>query len=346
MKRTTVTIAAAALALFFAAAAEGRDVYKGFIDPYLFPHHRAIVDILQKLETDPKNAALKNDLGLLIARDGFWRDAIREFEEAAKLDPKLATKAYFNAGLVSLGRGENSTARSYFKKSVSKDPGNWTAWWMLGLTEERLFNIGGAVEAYKTSLRVDTSLFDPAKNPFAIESRLRSRVLLETYQKRRVRAAQPLLEQFAEAERIQALLQFSKPPTPVPSTPPEPTKPPEPTPAPVPVVPIAPPMTISTPPGGQPAPPPRTKGPDVKPIDRGSEPQPPQPETPPGPAAPASAPAPAPVSGPGGPPMGFADRPSAPTGSDRPSGVKGVEQGGPGPGGFDAEPPATPPPPK
>ena len=39
---------------------------------------------------------------------------------------------------------------------------------MLGFAEETLGNEGAAVDAYSRSLRVDTSLFDPKVNPFAV----------------------------------------------------------------------------------------------------------------------------------------------------------------------------------
>ena len=48
-----------------------------------------------------------------------------------------------------------------------------------------------AVDAYSRSLRVDTSLFDAGVNPFAVTTRLKARVLLETYERRRVDAAFP-----------------------------------------------------------------------------------------------------------------------------------------------------------
>jgi hypothetical protein len=63
-----------ALALCLAAPAAAKDVYKPYLDPGI-PHHRAILDTLARLEANPKDAGLKNDLGCLIALDGFWRDA-------------------------------------------------------------------------------------------------------------------------------------------------------------------------------------------------------------------------------------------------------------------------------
>lgn len=191
---------AAALVLALALPAAAKDVYKGFLDP-ANPQHRATLDILARLEQTPNAPGLHNDLGCLIARDGFWRDALREFETAAKLD-KTDGRAFYNAGLVQITRGRWGAARSAFRKAVNRTPGNWPAWWMLGFAEERLGNPDAAVRAYATSLRVDTSLFDVRHNPYAAQTRLKSRVLLETYETRLARAALPATEQLAQPDLL------------------------------------------------------------------------------------------------------------------------------------------------
>jgi hypothetical protein len=193
------------LAAFPAAA---RDVYKGFLDPAI-PQHRAILDTLERLKASPKDAGLHNDLGCLIARDGFWRDALREFDTAADLDRKDA-HPFFNAGLVYAYKGEWRGARRKFAAASRRDPGNWPAWWMLGFAEERLGNTEAAVEAYKVSVRFDTSLFEVAHNAFAAETGLKSRVLLDTYAKRRIRAAMPEHEQFEDPDRVASFFQHSR----------------------------------------------------------------------------------------------------------------------------------------
>ncbi len=194
--------AALALGLAFALAqpAAAKDVYKAFLDPSN-PRHKATLDILARLEETPNDATLHNDLGCLIARDGFWRDALREFETAEKLDKKDG-RAPYNAGLVQMTRGRWGSARSAFRKAVGRNPGNWPAWWMLGFTEEKLGNPGAAVKAYATSLRVDTSLFDVKRNPYAVQSRLKARVLLETYDARFARSALPSTEQIASPDLL------------------------------------------------------------------------------------------------------------------------------------------------
>lgn len=208
--RILVSVAAAAVAVAAVSLRmEARDVYKGFLDPAI-PHHRAILDTLSLLEKSPNDAGLHNDLGCLIARDGFWRDALREFSTAADLD-RNDSRPLFNAGIVHAWKSEWSGARGSFQKAVKRGPGNWPAWWMLGFCEERLGNVNAAVDAFKVSLRVDTSLFDVKRNPFAAYSQLKGRVLLETLDKRLVRAAQPGAEQLSDAERIGAFFQRARP---------------------------------------------------------------------------------------------------------------------------------------
>jgi hypothetical protein len=99
-------------------------------------------------------------------------------------------------------RAEWRSAASSFRKAVSRTPGNWAGWWMLGFAEEQLGNESDAVAAYKTSLRVDTSLFDVRRNPYAARTRLKGRVLLESLDTRIVRLALPATEQMAEPDLV------------------------------------------------------------------------------------------------------------------------------------------------
>jgi hypothetical protein len=191
--------------LLVTSPAPGKDVYKASLDPAI-PHHAAILDTLSKIEKDPSNAQLHNDLGCLVAWDGFWRDALRSFDTAASLAPK-DSRPRFNAGLVQALRGEWGAARSRFRKAVKIDPGNWSAWWMLGFAEENLGHEDAAVDAYSRSLRVDTSLFDPKFNPFAVATRLKARALLDTYETRRVDASLPFSNQLADPSRVASFFQ-------------------------------------------------------------------------------------------------------------------------------------------
>ena len=110
--KTARVLRSAVLALVLAAAAPAgaKDVYKAFLDPGN-PQHKATLDILAQLEQTPNDAGLHNDLGCLIARDGFWRDALREFDTGREARPEGRDAPYFNAGLVQTTRGEWGAAR-------------------------------------------------------------------------------------------------------------------------------------------------------------------------------------------------------------------------------------------
>ncbi len=94
------------------------------------------------------------------------------------------------------------SAVSSFHKAVARAPGNWAGWWMLGFAEEQRGNVSAAIAAYKTSLRVDTSLFDVRQNPFAARTRLKGRVLLESLDARVYRLALPAAEQMAQPDLV------------------------------------------------------------------------------------------------------------------------------------------------
>jgi tetratricopeptide (TPR) repeat protein len=209
MKKLHVALLPLLLAL--AAGASGvDDGYKGVLDDQI-PLHRAIKETLALLAKNPNDAALHNDLGSLLAWNGTYPNALDSFQKAADLDRK-DSKPLFNAGLVEILKGNMGTAKSRFKQATSRNPGNSQAWWMLGWTEENLQNVDAAVDAYKHAVRVDTSLYDVRRNPFAATTKLKGRVLLETYGSRIVKAALPQQEQFEDPARIGSFFQKSRPP--------------------------------------------------------------------------------------------------------------------------------------
>lgn len=203
--RKALLAGALLVAFSSASAASAAETHRWSLDPAI-PHHAAILDTLAKIEQDPSNADLQNDLGCLIAWDGFWRDALKAFDKASELAPK-DSRPHFNAGLVEALHGSWGGARSRFRKAVKVDPGNWPAWWMLGFAQEMLGNLDAAVDAYARSLRVDTSLFDPKVNPFAAATRLKNRTLLATLERRRVEAAIPFTNQLSSPSRVASFFQ-------------------------------------------------------------------------------------------------------------------------------------------
>lgn len=210
--------------LLLAGAALADDGYKAVLDDRI-PLHRSIRETLALLEKNPNDAALHNDLGALLAWNGTYRNALESFEKAADLDKKDG-KPLFNAGLVEALKGNWHTARSRFREATNRDPGNFQAWWMLGWTEEILENTDEAVDAYKHAIVADRSLYDIRRNPFAATTKLKGRVLLETYGSRLVKATLPEQEQLEDPARVGSFFQRGRlaapsaaPPVPTPRPP-------------------------------------------------------------------------------------------------------------------------------
>ena len=133
------------------------------------PQHRATSRSSAHRDERRTTRALYNDLGCLVAWDGFWRDALRKFETAAKLD-KGDTRPLYNAGLVHALQGRvGERAQRSFHKAVKRGPGNWAGWWMLGFAEEQLGNDARRGRRLQDVAPVDTSLFDVKQNPFAAQ---------------------------------------------------------------------------------------------------------------------------------------------------------------------------------
>ena len=194
-------------ALLAGGSALAGDAPRGSLDPDT-PRTRTVLDALAVVQARPDDAGLKNDLGCLMAREGSWRDALREFHESAGLD-RRDSRSSFNAGLVLAATGDWQGARSEFQLATKREAVNWPAWWMLGLAEEQLGNTSAALSSYRTSIRIDTSLFDAAVNPFAGRTRLTGKVLSDTEDNRLLRAAIPGANRSTDPGRVASFCQLT-----------------------------------------------------------------------------------------------------------------------------------------
>lgn len=89
------------------------------------------------LEIDPEEPAALNGLGLLLERQGRWREAVPLFERALRADPSLAD-AHYNLGVAFNAMGQPDRAVERFKAAIASDPLHTDALHALGalLTDE------------------------------------------------------------------------------------------------------------------------------------------------------------------------------------------------------------------
>ena len=136
----------------------------------------------KRIEAEPGNANLHNDLGNLLALRGFPEQAGEQYTQAAKLD-KSNFIALYNLGLVRETEGKTSDAIAAYKKSIARKPGFPPARFRLGRLYEQEGKSDEAVEQYAKAFWIDPSMRNPKRNPLVIDSDLMYRASLVNYER-------------------------------------------------------------------------------------------------------------------------------------------------------------------
>ncbi|HKB78578.1 MAG TPA: tetratricopeptide repeat protein, partial [Thermoanaerobaculia bacterium] len=172
MIKRLLVIAAAALMLF--GCAHNKNPYQKtlFIERYLDPGNPLDVQIrntLDALRANPRSAPLHNELGQLLRRKGFPKDAEIEFERAVNADHRFYP-AWYNLGLVREDRGDYPGARVAFHQTVHYKHGHAAALFQLGLMEEHRHHDDAAIEYYAKAFLINHDLLDVHVNPRILDS--------------------------------------------------------------------------------------------------------------------------------------------------------------------------------
>jgi len=101
--------------------------------------------------TEPANttveAARLNNLGAAYMNQQFFEKALKSFEEAAALDPKLQI-ARVNQGIALLNLGKIDAARPLLENAVKRNPNDPHAWYNLGLLNKNARQTDAAITAF------------------------------------------------------------------------------------------------------------------------------------------------------------------------------------------------------
>jgi hypothetical protein len=179
----SVTTAPAPSTSTAAPAPSGKKSHPAFWEKYLtndLPLDVAIHDTAKRLAENPKSASLHNDMGNLLARRGFPKEALAEYSEASKLDKQFFLADY-NAGLIYEEQRKTEHAINAYLRSIKRKPGFPPAHFHLGLMYERQGKDDQAVEQYAQALRIDPSMRLPSRNPLIVQTRLLYRISLANY---------------------------------------------------------------------------------------------------------------------------------------------------------------------
>jgi hypothetical protein len=156
-----------------------------FYTPYLSASDvldQTIVELTARVAARPGDAGLRNDLGNLLARRGFAREAIDQYRKASRLDREFFLADY-NEGLLLEKEGKGGQAISAYRRSIQRKPGFPLSRFHLGFLYEREGRASDAVAEYAKALRIDPSLRWPARNPLVVQTRLLYRASLDNYER-------------------------------------------------------------------------------------------------------------------------------------------------------------------
>jgi tetratricopeptide (TPR) repeat protein len=100
-------------------------------------------------------AARHNNLGVAYMNQQSFDKALKEFEQAATLDPKLRI-AKLNQGVALLGLAKLEQATSVLQEAAKQAPDDPHAWFNLGLVYKSSSNLAAAIDAFKHVVAVDS----------------------------------------------------------------------------------------------------------------------------------------------------------------------------------------------
>jgi cytochrome c-type biogenesis protein CcmH/NrfG len=105
---------------------------------------------------NPAEAARLNNLGAAYMNQQLFEKALRSFQQAAELDPKL-TMARLNEGIALLNLQKIDEAKTRLEAALKQDPKNPNAWYNLGLLAKNTGDAQGAIDAFHHVVELDAS---------------------------------------------------------------------------------------------------------------------------------------------------------------------------------------------
>jgi tetratricopeptide (TPR) repeat protein len=105
-------------------------------------------------KANPAEAARLNNLGAAYMNQQLFEKALKCFQQAAELDPKL-TIARLNEGIAFLNLQKIDEAKAALEEALKLDPKNPQAWYNLGLYAKNAGDAQAATEAFRHVAEID-----------------------------------------------------------------------------------------------------------------------------------------------------------------------------------------------
>jgi len=105
---------------------------------------------------NPIEAARLNNLGVAYMNQQLFEKGLKEFQQAAEADPKLAI-ARLNVGVAYLNLQKIDEAKSALEDALKQDPKNPNAWYNLGMLAKNTGDAQAAIDAFKRVVEIDAN---------------------------------------------------------------------------------------------------------------------------------------------------------------------------------------------
>jgi tetratricopeptide (TPR) repeat protein len=105
---------------------------------------------------NPIEAARLNNLGVAYMNQQLFEKGLKEFQQAAEADPKLAI-ARLNVGIAYLNMQKVDEAKAALQDAAKQDPKNPNAWYGLGMLAKNTGDAPAAIDAFKRVIEIDAN---------------------------------------------------------------------------------------------------------------------------------------------------------------------------------------------
>jgi tetratricopeptide (TPR) repeat protein len=112
--------------------------------------------IASESKPNPIEAARLNNLGVAYMNQQLFEKGLKEFQEAAEADPKLAI-ARLNMGVAYLNLQKIDEAKAALEDTLKQDPKNPNAWYNLGMLAKNTGDAPAAIDAFKRVVEIDAN---------------------------------------------------------------------------------------------------------------------------------------------------------------------------------------------
>jgi tetratricopeptide (TPR) repeat protein len=112
--------------------------------------------IAPESKPNPIEAARLNNLGVAYMNQQLFEKGLKEFQQAAEADPKLAI-ARLNMGVAYLNLQKIDEAKAALEDTLKQDPENPNAWYNLGMLAKNTGDAPAAIDAFKRVVEIDAN---------------------------------------------------------------------------------------------------------------------------------------------------------------------------------------------